>query len=257
MKTLRAASALVGLPLLFACAAAPGSEAPVWRAETIDGARPLPTLVAAGVYDYHIPARDDAVFEDVDLELLGDIAVEYAKENPEEVIRLGKAAVDDVRAMKAAVAIVEDLGPELHARVLETLGDLGFALETDGSRASKLEGGGIGTVDAAYVAAGTVAVPFGDFPMFGPGSKGSIVKRLGTGQPDEAYLSIHAQLRLAGNRLDGDGRATLSILALNANGDVVFRAQTSGIAAGAADGDGATTLRAAFEAALARVHLPD
>ncbi len=256
MSPIRTLLLLAALPLFPACASMPGGNAPVWRAETIDPGRPLPTLVASGVYDYFVPERGAVEVDVDDLELIGEAALAFAEEHPDEVLRLARGAVKDVQALNAAVAAVERIGPQLHAEMLAKLGAMGFSLETDGTRASKLEGGGIGTVDAAYVATGTAAVPFGDFPLFGPGSKSSIVGRLGSGLPDEAYVSIHVQLRLAGNRADGDGRATISVMALGAEGDIVFRAKTSGASAGGADADPDSTLRAAFDAALTRLELP-
>lgn len=244
-------------------AASLGCSSPaVWRAAEFGADKPAPTLMAAAAYDFNVH-REVVDLTGIDLRLLDDIALAYAKEHSAEIIWGIASMKDEASAIAAATVAIQVQGPQMHEQAAAFLASQGFALEYDDARAQRLIGGGTVAGEYAYVVPKTAANPFGmdsdehgepgDFPMFLAGSKRDTAERLATQRPREAYASVHAIFSAPDNYTTKGVTCLLIIQVLDQVGELAFEGRATATVAGGAPGD---VIPRAFDAALAQMAQP-
>lgn len=232
--------------LLASC----GSTPKVWRSAALDASAPVPTLRAAAVYDYFVPEQTYDL-TGIDLRDLGTVIGKWAEDNPDQVLRIGMDMINSSNKMEVAVKTLLASASGMDAKLTEVLSGMGFQLEIDAPRAAQAVGGGTVGGDYTYVVPGTAARPFGEFPMFGPGSKGWTAKKLASGRAGEAFISTYTSVSYKNDDPRNAASCTITVLALDAAGDLVFDGQSTG--ASDAAGSPQATLLAAFDQALAGI----
>jgi hypothetical protein len=103
--------------------------------------------------------------------------------------------------------------------------------------------------DYLVVMPDTVARPFGQYMLFGPGSKSSIAERLQTERQREAYASILVGFESPGSSLENGVTCNIWIQVLDRTGTPVLEARVSGSAEFRAAPN--TVVQQAFDRALA------
>jgi hypothetical protein len=186
------------LSLLASCA-----STPVWRSAAYGPDQPAPTLLAAAVYDFTTPESE------VDLMNLGNTARQVA------------TAITGVKAVEATA-------DGMHARITAFLEGQGFRLETDRARSQKITEAGMTGGDYTRVVEATAPRPFGQYMLFGPGSKGSIAERLQTARAREAYASVLVSLQSPRGSLENGVTCSIWLQVLDKSGTEVFEGRTTG-----------------------------
>ena len=184
--------------LLASCA-----STPVWRSAAYGPDQPAPTLLAAAVYDFTTPESE------VNLMNLGSTARQVA------------TAITGTKAVEATA-------DGMHARVTAFLEGQGFKLETDRARSQKITEAGMVGGSYTKVAEATVPRPFGEFMLFGPGSKSSIAERLQTERAREAYASVFVSFQSPGGSLENGVTCSIWLQVLDRSGAEVFEGRTTG-----------------------------
>jgi hypothetical protein len=217
---LRLPSIVCLLLLLFASC----SSAPVWRSPNYGPDKPAPTLLAAAVYDFTLPEN------------------ELSLTNIGSNVRKIATAITGQKAVQATAS-------GMHPKLTAFLAAQGFQLETDLTRSTKLTNDGMAAGDYLVVMPDTVARPFGQYMLFGPGSKSSIAERLQTERQREAYASILVGFESPGSSLENGVTCNIWIQVLDRTGTPVLEARVSGSAEFRAAPN--TVVQQAFDRALA------
>ena len=247
---------LIVLPIVLTSVTACGSP-PVWRSTEYGLQQPTPTLVVSAVYDYGAPVefsrsrglgRGTESYSSADIKAIGDDAIS----NPLGLLKSAKRRAAGFAAQEVTEGVLLETAPTLHARVVAFLATQGFQAEVDGDRAAKLGSPG----EFTYSAPATTARPWRDFPMFGPGSKQSVVDDLKTERAREAYVNIYAAFQAGGHDLDNGATCTLVIKVLGSNAEFVFVGEATGSTGARSGRTPAQVVKAAFDAALAQMNAP-
>lgn len=250
--------------LLLLFATLTSCQAPAWRAEGYGPDAPTPTLITSSVFTFHVPAKT----VDVSGMDLGDLAKgigNWAKNNPDEVVKGAIGMVQEGTALHNTQQAIRRAGDAMHAESLELLARHGFQAEFDPSRAQK-HADSTYTFDYAYVAPRTVASPFGaqamagdtgitkgNFPIFGTGSKSNVAEALRSGRSREGFASIQGVFMSSDPSLEGTVECHVVIQVLNEQGELVFE----GIATGSTSSGSSANERLmnAFRAAMGQIKL--
>ena len=211
------AAALIAVTLVATgCSSGPS----VRRSPGFGPDNPTPTLAASAVYDYD---PGDLQGSDV-FRLVGDI--------------MDKWSLNEW---------VEESAPKLHQKMPDLFSSLGFPLEYDKERAAKLP---ISLKKYSYVGPEGSPHPFGPFPVFGPGSKADIAKKLGTGRDREGYASFRAVFHSKNDDVDNGVNCDLYVWVVGADGTVIFEGKTRGHSKASPGVHGSKLVERAFDHAI-------
>ncbi|MEQ1631663.1 MAG: hypothetical protein ABL997_04780 [Planctomycetota bacterium] len=225
----------------------------VWRTPVAPGAAPLPTLCAAASYDFQLIVQQQEIVVPEGAEIdFGGIWDSIA-DNPDLVIDAAAQLAREKKTFDLGRAAVAGNGAAMHAEILACLNDLGFSIETDSARSSKL---GTASADApAYVPEPCSAATFDTLPVWGPGSKTSIAETLRTERLGEAYASIRVEFQIAGNELGQPVGCSIRIVVVDRNANQLFGGNTAASVPWA--GTFEATVSGALRAAMAPLAKPE